>query len=130
MSKPLSLDDFYTDTGTFDQQKVLEALHSKIAFTRDNEILFTIDPLKLKARDAILIYTLAKKVLKANEKIESEAITNAEIMDKTKLSKSTSSVTMTRLKDKKLLLPSGSGYELPMFKVGEALALLSDNTEK
>lgn len=127
MSKPLSIDDLYTDTGTFDQQTVLEALHSKVAFTRDNEILFTVDPTKIKARDVIVLYALAKKVLKANSKIENEVITNAEILDKTKLNKNTVNVTIMRLKEKKLLLASGSGYELPMFKVKEVLSLLSDN---
>lgn len=127
MLKPLSIDDLYTDTGTFDQQKVLEVLHSKVAFTRDNEILFTVDPTKIKARDVIILYALAKKVLKANSKIENEIITNAEILDKTKINKNTVNVTIMRLKEKKLLLAAGSGYELPMFKVSEALSLLSDS---
>lgn len=127
MSKPLSIDDLYTDTGTFDQQKVLEALQSKVAFTRDNEILFTADPTKMKARDVIILYALAKKVLKVNSKIENEIITNAEILDKTKINKNTVNVTIMRLKEKKLLIASGSGYELPMFKVNEVISLLSDN---
>ncbi|GEM_PF-1377190 len=127
MSKPLSIDDLYTDTGTFDQQKVLEALQSKVAFTRDNEILFTVDPTKMKARDVIILYALAKKVLKVNSKIENEIITNAEILDKTKINKNTVNVTIMRLKEKKLLIASGSGYELPMFKVNEVISLLSDN---
>lgn len=127
MSKPLSIEDLYTNTGTFDQQKVLQALHSRVVFTKDNEILFTIDPTKLKARDAILLYALAKKVLKMNSKIESETITNAEILDKTKINKNTINVTIMRLKEKKLLLGEGAGYEIPMFKVDEAIDLLSDN---
>jgi hypothetical protein len=127
MTKPLSIDDLYTDTGTFDQQKVLSVLQSKIAFTRDNEILFTMDPTKIKTRDVIILYALAKKVLKSNSKIENEVITNAELLDKTKINKNTVNVTIMRLKKKKLLLASGSGYELPMFKVNEAVSLLSDN---
>lgn len=125
MSGTLSIDDLYTDTGTFDQQKVLEALQSKIAFTRENEILFTVDPAKMKARDVIILYALAKKVLKVNSKIENEIITNAEILDKTKINKNTVNVTIMRLKEKKLLIASGSGYELPMFKVNEAISLLT-----
>ena len=130
MSKPLSIDDLYTDTGTFDQQKVLEALHSRVVFTKDNEILFTADPTKLKARDVILLYALAKKVLKVNSKIESEVITNAEVLDKTKVNKNTVNVTIMRLKEKKLLIASGAGYEVPMFKVTEAVSLLSDKKTK
>ncbi len=127
MTNPLSIDDLYTDTGVFDQQRVLQALQSKVAFTRDNEILFTVDPTKIKARDVILLYALAKKVLKANAKIESEVVMNAEILDRTKINKNTVNVTIMRLKKKKLLLASGAGYELPMFKVNEAVLLLSDS---
>jgi len=127
MSKPLSIEDLYTDTGTFDQQKVLQVLHSRVAFTKDNEIVFTADPTKLKARDAILLYALAKKVLKNNAKIESEMVTSAEIINKTKINKNTVNVTVMRLKGPKLLLGAGAGYEIPMFKVDEAVALLSDN---
>jgi len=127
MTKPLSIDDLYTDTGTFDEQKVLQALQSRIVFTKDNEILFKIDPTKLKARHVILLYALAKKILKANSKIETEMITSAEIIDKTKVSKNNVNVTMHRLKKNKLLLSAGTGYEIPMFKVDEALSLLSDN---
>jgi hypothetical protein len=125
MTKPLSIDDLYTDSGTFDQQKVLQALHSRVAFTKENEILFTTDPTKLKARDVILLYALAKKILKMNSKIESEMVTNAEILDKTKVNKNTVNVTIMRLKEKKLLMGAGAGYEIPMFKVEEALSLLS-----
>ncbi len=130
MTKPLSIDDLYTDTGTFDQQKVLSVLQSKVVFTRDNGILFTIDPTKIKARDVIILYALAKKVLKANSKIENEVVTNAELLDKTKINKNTVNVTIMRLKDKKLLLAVGSGYELPIFKVNEAISLLLDNKKE
>ncbi len=127
MIQPLSIEDLYTDTGAFNQQQVLAVLQSKVAFTRDNEILFTVDPTKMRARDVIILYALAKKVLRANSKIENEIITNAELLDKTKLNKNTVNVTIMRLKEKKLLLSASSGYELPMFKVSEAVLLLSDN---
>jgi len=126
MSKPLSIDDLYTDTGTFDEQAVLGALHQKVAFTKENDILFTSDPTKLKARDVILLFALAKKVLKIHSKIESDIITNAELIDKTKVNKNTVNVSIMRLKEKKLLISSGAGYEIPMFKVSEALSLLTE----
>ncbi len=126
MSKILSIDDLYTDTGTFDQQTALEALKSRVVFTRDNEVIFAEDPTKLKARDAIILYALAKKVLKVNLKIESDVITNAELMDRTKINKNTINVTIMRLKEKKLLIAAEAGYELPMFKINEAISLLAD----
>ena len=64
---------------------------------------------------------LAKKVWRQIRKIDDEIITNAEILDKAKLTKSNVGVTIIASKDKKILMPSGSGYELPTFKVAEVL---------
>ena len=126
MTTKITIDDLYSDTGSFDEEAVLHTLKDKVVFTKENEVLFIADPTKLKDRNVILLYALAKKILKMNQKIDSEIITNAEIMDKTKLKKSNSSVTIMRLKEKKILIPSGSGYEIPMFKVGEVLSLLEE----
>lgn len=129
MTNKITIDDLYSDAGTFDQEAVLTMLKGKVVFTKENEILFAVDPTKLKGRDAILLYALAKKVLRANNKIDDEIITNAEILDKAKLTKSNVGVTIMRLKDKKILMPSGSGYELPTFKVAEVLNSLKDNKD-
>lgn len=127
MTKTLSIDDLYTDTGAFDEQAVLQVLHQKVVFTKENEVLFTSDPTKMKPRDVILLFGLAKKILKVNSKIEEDIITNAELIDKTKVNKNTINVTIMRLKEKKLLIPAGAGYEIPMFKVGEVLSLLLES---
>ncbi len=129
MTNKITIDDLYSDAGTFDQEGVLTMLKGKVVFTKENEVLFTVDPTKLKARNAILLYALAKKVLRVNNKIDDEIITNAEILDKAKLTKSNVGVTIMRLKDKKILMPSGSGYELPTFKVAEVLNSLKDNKD-
>lgn len=121
MTEEITIDDLYSDAGSFDQKKVLRMLKGKVIFMRENEILFAVDPTKLKVQEVILLYALAKKVLKVNHKIDNEIITNAEIIDRAKLNKNTVNVTIKRLKDKKILMPSGSGYEIPAFKVEEVL---------
>lgn len=126
MSEKITIDDLYSDTGAFNQEAALRALKDKIVFTRENEIVFNIDPEKLKARDSILLYALAKKVLKANKKIEDETVINAEIINKTKINRNTVGGTIKRLKDKNIFMKSASGYEIPVFKVEEVLKLLSD----
>ena len=128
MTNEITIDDLYADAGTFNQETVLRMLKDKIVFTQENEIVFVIDPTNLKARDRILIYALAKKVLKANQKIENEVITNTEIKDKTKLNKNTVGGTLKRLKDQNILVKSQSGYEIPVFKVEEVLRLLNDKS--
>ena len=129
MTNKITIDDLYSDAGTFDEEAVLTMLKGKIVFTKENDILFTVDPTKLKARDTILLYALAKKILMANKKIDDGIITNAEIIDRAKLKKTSVGVTIMRLKDKKILMPSGSGYELPTFKVAEVLNSLKNNKE-
>lgn len=129
MTNKITIDDLYSDAGAFDEEAVLTILKGKVVFTKENEVLFAVDPTKLKGRDAILLYALAKKVLRANNKIDDEIITNAEVIDKVKLTKSNVGVTIMRLKDKKILMPSGSGYELPTFKVAEVLNSLKDKKD-
>ena len=127
MTSKITIDDLYSDTGTFNEEAVLHTLKDKIIFTRENEIVFITDPTNLKAQNQILLYALAKKVLKINQKIEDEVITVAEVSDKTKMNRNTLGVALKRLKDKNILMKSPSGYEIPAFKVEEVLGLLNDN---
>lgn len=129
MTDKITIEDLYSDSGTFDQEAVLRMLKGKVVFTKENDVLFAVDPTKIKAKDAILLYALAKKILKANQKIDDEIITNAEIIDRAKIKKSNVGVTIMRLKDKKILMPSGSGYEIPTFKVAEVLESLKNNKD-
>ncbi len=131
MTGKISIDDLYSDAGSFDEESVLKVLQGKIVFTREHDVRFTIDPSKLKSRDAVLLYVLAKKILKANQKIEDEIITRAEIVTKTGIKDSTIGVTLLRLgpKGKQILMPLGSGYQMPNFKVAESMKLLTEGKE-
>ncbi|MDE0297593.1 MAG: hypothetical protein OXN17_03090 [Candidatus Poribacteria bacterium] len=127
MKDRITIDDLYSDAGSYDEEAVLLTLRDKIIFSQEHEILFVIDPTNLKARKAILLYALAKKMLKANQKIDDEIITNAEITDKVKLKDNTVRGTIKRLRDQKFLVRSGSGYEIPVFKVEDVLDSLRVN---
>ena len=128
MTNKITIDDLYTDGAMFNQEAVLHMLKDKIAFTQEDKIIFLIDPKKLKAKNRILVYALAKKVLKANQKIEDEIITNPEIKENTQLNKNTVGGTLKRLKDENILVRSQSGYKIPAFKVEEVLRLLNDKS--
>lgn len=127
MKEKITIEDLYSDVGLFDQEAVLLTLKGKVTFSKENEILFTIDPANLKTSRVVLMYALAKKVLKVNEKIDDELISAAEITDKMRLNRNTVGVAIMRLKNKKLLMPSGSGYEIPLFKVAEVIDSLNGN---
>jgi hypothetical protein len=130
METKLSIDDLYTDSGSFDEQRILKILQGKIVFTKENEIIFVTDPNKLKAGGSILLYALAKKILALHKKIDSEIITSAEVASKTKIRPNTIDVSIMRLKDKKTLLPAGNGYQIPVFKIEEIVSLLTKNKQK
>lgn len=127
MTDKITIDDLYSDTGTFNQEDVLHTLKNKIVFSRENEIIFNTDPANMSPRDAILLYALAKKVLKVNKKTEDETVTNAEIIDKTKINKNTIGGNIKRLRDKNVLMKSGTGHEIPAFKVREVLDMLTNS---
>lgn len=129
MTEKISIDDLYSDVGSFDEEAVLRTLKGKVVVTKENKIVFSIDPTKLKAREAILLYMLTKKALKLNQRIDDELTKSAEIAEKTKLRDNTIRVTMNRLKEKSLLIQSGSGYEIPAFKVTEVLNSLGGNQD-
>ena len=129
MNENISIEDLYSDTASFDEQAVLRTLRGKITFSTENAIQFAIDPTELKTREAILLYILAKKALKVNQKIDDETITSAEVTEKTKLNNNSVRSTIKRLKEKKLIMPSGIGYEIPIFKVAEVLDLLGGNQD-
>ena len=129
MNENISIEDLYSDTGSFDEQAVLRTLRGKITFSTENAIQFAIDPTELKTREAILLYILAKKALKVNQKIDDDTITSAEVTEKTKLNNNSVRSTIKRLKEKKLIMPSGIGYEIPTFKVAEVLDLLGGNQD-
>ncbi len=130
MNTTLTIDDLYTDAGAFDEQKVLQALRSKVAFTKTNEILFLVDPSKMTANEAIILYALSKKLLKLHSKVDSDIVTTVELADKLKINRSTLGVTVMRLKeDRKMLISADGGYELPTFKVEEALSVLASKSE-
>ena len=127
MEETISIDELYSDVGSFDEEAVLRMLKGKVTFSKENEIRFAMDPAKLKAREVILLYALAKRALKVHQKIDDETITGTEVSDKTKLNNSTVRSAMKQLKDEKLVISSGSGYEIPTFKVVEILDSLKDD---
>ena len=127
MSGKITIDDLYSDSGTFNQEEVLLMLKGKIVFSRENDIVFNTDPTKLKVQDAILLYALAKKILKTNQRIEDEIITYSEVIKKTGINKNTIGVVIKRLKDKNILMKSEAGYEIPAFKIKEVLELIKNN---
>jgi hypothetical protein len=121
LPKP-TLDDLFTDSGPFDEAAVVEVLKPFITIQKStNEIFFT--DASPTAEQRILLYGLAKKLLKAKGHIEHEMITAQEVHQKTGIKKGTIDPTFKKLKETGLLVGKGE-YEIPTPKVSDALESL------
>ncbi len=123
MSKnKLTIDDLFSDSGPFDEATVVETLKPFITIQKStNEIFFKDN--SSTAEQRILLYGLAKKLLKAKGLIGSEMITAQEVHNKTGIKKGTIDPTFKRLKESGYLVGKGE-YEIPTPKVADAVKLL------
>ena len=120
-SKP-SIDDLFSDSGPFDEAAVVLTLKPFITIQKStNEIFFK--GTSQTAEHGILLYGLAKKLLKAKGLIESEMITAQEVHERTGIKKGTIDPTFKKLREAGYLVGKGK-YEIPTPKVSDAINLL------
>jgi len=120
--KKLSVDDLFSDSGPFDEQALVNALHPLITIQKPASIFFK--GAKLNAKQAILAYALAKKLLKSKELIKTDIITAVEIHKATGLKKGTVDPTFKALKEDGLLVGK-SECEIPTHKIFTVIELLT-----
>lgn len=112
------LEELYTDSGAFDEQRVVQALKPYVNIRRGgNEIFFTKEGHSLKNEVKMLTYALIKKLLKSQGLIEEEGVSGGEMRKQTELPKGTVDPTMQKLKKDGFLVGSGSNYEIPARRV-------------
>ena len=121
-SKP-TLDDLFSDSGPFDEAAVVETLRPFITIQKSTNEIFFKDT-SPTAEQRILLYGLAKKLLKAKGLIGSEMITAQEVHNKTGIKKGTIDPTFKKLKETGYLVGKGE-YEIPTPRVADAVKLLS-----
>ena len=118
-----TVDDLFSDSGPFDESAVVKAIHPFITVQKKTNEIFFKDS-SPTAEQKILIYGLAKKLLKTKGHIESEMITAQEIHKKTGIKKGTIDTCFKKLKESGYLVGKGE-YEVPVPKISDAIALLS-----
>src|SRR5690349_21670531 len=127
MSKQLitrpTIEDLFSDSGPFDEGAVVEALRPYITIQKSTHEIFFKDS-SPTAEQRVLLYALAKKLLKAKELIGSEMITAQEVHKKTGIKKGTIDPIFKKLKETGYLVGKGE-YEVPMPKVADAVKSLS-----
>src|SRR3989338_8130353 len=109
--KQYNISDLFSDSGPFDEQKVVTSLYPIVTIQKkSNKIFFK--SIDISAIQRILAYALAKKLLKSKEILQDEKITAQEVFKETGMKKGTVDPTFKILKDKGFLVGEVE-YEIP-----------------
>lgn len=121
--KTHTLDDLFSDSGPFDESEVIKAIQPFVTIQKStNEIFFKES--NLTSEEKILVYGLAKKLLKTKGLIQDEMITAIEVHKKTGIKRGTVDPTFKGLKEKGVLVGKKE-YEIPVHKITQIISSLS-----
>lgn len=121
--KTHSLNDLFSDSGPFDESAVVKAIHPFVTIQKSTNGIFFKES-SLTNEEKILVYGLAKKLLKTKELIPEEMITALEVHKKTGIKKGSIDPTFKDLKAKGFLVGKKE-YEIPVHKVTQIINSLS-----
>jgi hypothetical protein len=116
------IDDLFSDSGPFDEAAVVEVLMPFVTIQKSTNEIFFKDQ-SPTAEQRILIYGLAKKLLKAKGLVDSELISAVEVHQKTGIKKGTIDPGFKKLKETGYFVGKGE-YEIPTPKVPDVIELL------
>jgi len=126
-SQDLKFEDLFSDNGAFDERSILSCLHPLVIIQKETNKIFFKDT-KLTARQKILAYGLAKKLLKHKGLIDSETITALEVYNAGDMPRGTVDVTFKQLRDDRILIGKIK-YEIPGHQVSRVIKLLTSNNK-
>lgn len=116
------VEDLFSVNGGFDEAELVLAIKPFVTIQESTKLIF-IKNSTLTAEKQILIYGIAKKLLKSKQHIESEMITATEIQRNLKIKKGTIDPIFMKLKKSGFLIGKVN-YEIPVSKISEVINLL------
>lgn len=122
MSEKMTIDDLFSDSGPFNEGEVVKTLQPLLTIQKGSNAIFFKD-MKLSVEQRILSYGLAKKLLKAKGKIESELMTAVDLSKEMSIKKGTIDPVLKKLREKGFLLGKKE-KEIPNQKINEIIKLL------
>ena len=122
-NKKSTIDILFSDSGPFNEEEVVRALHNHVTIQRSTNKIFLKDS-SLSVDRKILVYGLSKKLLKIKGLSESEFLTAQEFHQATGIKKGTIDPAFKTLKDKGLLVGKRE-YEIPTNKVASIIKMIS-----
>lgn len=123
-NKKNTIDILFSDSGPFDEEEVVKALHTHIIIQKStNRIFFKESYLSVDKK--ILVYALAKKLLKSKGLIETEMVTAQEFYEMTGIKKGTIDPAFKLLKGRGLLVGKRE-YEIPTGRISSVIKIISN----
>lgn len=122
-TKQHKIEDLFSDAGPFDESAVVQAIMPFITIQKNtNEIFFKDADLTVDER--VLVYGLARKLLKVKGIIESDFITALDFHKKTGIKKGSVDPMFKKLKDSGMLVGKKE-YEIPNHKISDIIKLIT-----
>jgi hypothetical protein len=106
------LEDLYTDSGGFDEDRAVAVLKKVLSIQRGTHTVIFHRNTPLKEADKVLAFMLMKKLLKSDGAVESSAVSGKQIKAETDVKPGTVDFTIKTLKEEGVISGSGSNYEL------------------
>jgi len=125
MSKQSPLEELFSDSGPVDLDQLVMVLKPFVRIHSDSkEIYLTDQGNKCNIKNKMLIYFLAKKLLKLEEFISTESVSAKEIADKLNLKKGSVDATFKTLRESGFIMGSGKEYNIPNYKISDINTVL------
>lgn len=120
-----TVEDLFSTSPGFDEAELVRAIRPYVTIQESTKEIF-VKGSSLTVERQILVYAIAKKLLKSKGHIEAEMITAAEILKKLKFKKGTIDPIFMKLRKNGLLIGKGT-YEIPVSKISEVIQIVERN---
>ena len=120
------LEDLYTDDSLINESEISTSIHPIVVIHRESKkILIKSD--EYSNTQKIVAYALAKKLLHNKDKEYIEGVTVSEIIRELGFKRGTADGEMGKLRKLGIfiLIDKEIGYEIPMYKITEVLAIIN-----
>lgn len=125
MNNKSAIEDLFSDSGPVNIEEIVRSIKPFLKIQREGAQIFLTDKgNKVGVNTRILLYALAKKLLKEEKFIDSEAISAKEIAEQLNIKKGSVDFGFSALRNKGDILGSGVNYTVPNDRINGIIKAL------
>lgn len=127
MSEKKFIEQLFTDSGLINEGEATKVLKNFVTINRTNyEIYFKGEAKNLTVEERIIVYGLAKKLIKLGGYVDSEEFSAEEIKSGSDIKSGSVDSAFKKLRDTGFLVGSGSKYIIPTYKAEDSIKKLKE----